>query len=199
MTAHQLDQSLAQQMQGASVGQKVGALFFYMGKRGNTNYDEHVAQLEHALQTAALAKASGSAPSQVTSALLHDLGHLLVNEHDANGQFLVEDLNHEEVGANCLGPFFPPEVTEPIGLHVPSKRYLCTVDRDYYKSLSAASKQSFEVQGGNMSEEEQSQFEKIPYLDFALQLRRWDDGGKQGDLEVPGLETYREDVLASLI
>ena len=63
---------------------------------------------------------------------------------------------------------------------------------------SAASKRSFEVQGGRMSDSEKAAFENTPHLDFAVQLRRWDDGGKKRGLEVPGLEAYREDVLASL-
>lgn len=199
MTPHQLDQSLAQQMQNGSAGQKVDALFSFLEKRGEAKYDEQVTQLEHGLQTAALAKAAGGTSPQVTSALLHDLGHLLVNEHNAKGDFLQKDLNHEEVGAHYLEPFFPPEVTVPIGLHVPSKRYLCTADEDYYNCLSMASKRSLEVQGGKMSEEERIEFASTPHLEFALQLRRWDDGGKQSGLDVPGLEAYREDVLASLL
>ena len=194
MTTHVLDQSLAQQMQDGSKGEKVDALFAYIEKKGGTNYDDQVTQLEHALQTAALAKASGGKSAQVTSALLHDLGHLLVSEHNAENDFLEEDLEHEVVGAKYLEAFFPPEVTVPIGLHVPSKRYLCTVDADYYDALSTASKQSFEVQGGKMSDAERVEFEKTPHLEFAVQLRRWDDGGKVAGLEVAGLEAYREDV-----
>ena len=198
MTIHQLDPTLAEQMKDASPDQKVDALLAYMQENGGTNYDDNVTQLEHALQTAALAKSAGGTSTQVCSALLHDLGHLLVNEHDGEGDFLQEDLNHEEVGATYLEPFFPPEVTVPIALHVPSKRYLCTVDANYYNGLSAASKRSFEVQGGQMSDSEKAAFENTPHLDFAVQLRRWDDGGKKRGLEVPGLEAYREDVLASL-
>jgi len=199
MTTHVIDQSLAQQMQGASAVEKVDALFAYIQKKGRTNYDDQVTQLEHALQTADLAKAAGATSTQVTSALLHDLGHLLVCEHNAESNFLAEDLEHEVVGAKYLEPFFPPEVTVPIGLHVPSKRYLCTVDPDYYDGLSTTSRHSFEVQGGKMTDSERAEFEKTPHLKFAVQLRRWDDRGKMGGRKVPDLEAYRDDVLTCLV
>ena len=76
--------------------------------------------------------------------------------------YLTEDLLHEEVGAEYLEPFFIDAVTEPVGLHVPAKRYICTVDKSYYQTLSRASKRSFELQGGFMSEEEKAAFEQIP-------------------------------------
>jgi len=199
MTTHILDQSLAHQMQDAGADDKVDAMFAYMEKKGGTNYDDQVTQMEHALQTAALAKSAGGTYAQVTSALLHDLGHLLVSEHNTENDFLTEDLEHEVVGAKYLEPFFPREVTVPVGLHVPSKRYLCTVDANYYDGLSSASKHSFEVQGGKMSDAERTEFEQTPYLESAVQLRRWDDGGKVGGCKVPGLEAYRNDVLACLI
>ena len=198
MNTHALDPLLADQMQAADADGKVDALFAYLEQKGASNYDEQVTQLEHALQTAALAKAAGGTAAQVTSALLHDLGHMLVCEHNAEGDFLAEDLEHEVIGAKYLDPFFPPEITVPISLHVPSKRYLCTVDPDYYDSLSSASKHSFVVQGGKMDDEQRAEFEKTPHLDLALQLRRWDDNGKVMGLDVPSIQAYRDDVLACL-
>ena len=47
-------------------------------QRGDEQYSgEPVTQLEHALQSAQLARDSGASPALVTAALLHDLGHLL--------------------------------------------------------------------------------------------------------------------------
>ena len=199
MTEHKLDVTLAEALECSDSNGKVDALFAYMRRKGETNYDENVTQLEHGLQTAALARTAGATPQQVISALFHDLGHLLVDEHAGEGDFLDEDLNHEEVGAAYLRPFFPPEVIVPIALHVPAKRYLCTVDDSYYSGLSESSKHRFRVQGEKMSYEEKALFEDTPHLELACQLRRWDDAGKQGGLEVPDLEAYRDDCLASLI
>ena len=185
-------ETLAQDMTHATNEEKVAALFDFMMRRGQTFYDESVTQLEHALQCANQARINDSTATQVTSALLHDLGHFLLDEHNADTAFLADDLNHEAVGADFLEPFFPDAVTTPVRLHVPAKRYLCTTDAAYYDGLSEASKRSLRVQGGVMSDEERSAFERIPHFEDALNLRRWDDLAKVRNPESPGLETYRE-------
>jgi len=178
--------------------QKVDALFAYMERRGQSFYDEVVTQLEHALQCAHQAQQAGADSVQVAAALLHDLGHFLVDEHSEEADFLTEDLLHEEVGAEYLEPFFIDAVTEPVGLHVPAKRYICTVDRSYYQTLSRASKRSFELQGGFMSASEKAAFEQNPHWERAVQLRKWDDLAKEKDLKTPGLESYRAAVQGCL-
>ncbi len=187
-----VDPNLAQKMKGATAQQKVDALFNYMEKRGQSFYDEAVTQLEHALQCAALAKQNDASSTLITSALLHDIGHIILDEHNADVAFLDTDLNHEEIGAQYLEPFFPEVVTTPIRLHVPAKRYLCAVDNTYYDGLSDASKRSLKVQGGIMSDEDRNAFEQIPHYQDALTLRRWDDLAKVKGLETVGLATYRD-------
>jgi phosphonate degradation associated HDIG domain protein len=187
-----IDQSLAQAMKNGTAEQKVDALFNYMEAQGQSFYDEVVTQLEHALQCAALAQQNDAGPTLITSALLHDLGHFILDEHNADKAFLATDLNHEEIGARYLAPFFPEIVTTPIRLHVPAKRYLCATDASYHDGLSEASKRSLKVQGGVMSDEEREAFEQIPHFQDALTLRRWDDLAKVKGLEIAGLETYRD-------
>ena len=189
-----VDGSLAQEMRSATAEQKVDALFNYMEERGQSFYDEVVTQLEHALQCAALARQNDASPTLITSALLHDLGHFILDEHNADTAFLAMDLNHEEIGAEYLAPFFPEIVTTPIRLHVPAKRYLCATDAAYYDGLSEASKKSLIVQGGVMSGEERETFEQIPHFQDALTLRQWDDLAKVKGLETATLETYRDTV-----
>ena len=187
-----IDPSLARDMKNATPEQKVNTLFAYMERRGQSFYDEVVTQLAHARQCAALAQQHNAAPTLVTGALLHDIGHIILDEHNADKAFLDTDLTHEEVGAQYLEPFFPAAVTTPIRLHVPAKRYLCTTDATYYDGLSEASKRSFRLQGGLLSDEERDAFEQIPHFQDALLLRRWDDLAKVKDLETPELETYRD-------
>ncbi len=187
-----IDPSLAQEMKSGTAEQKVVALFRYMEKRGQSFYDEVVTQLEHALQCAALAQQNGASATLITGALLHDVGHIILDEHNADRAFLDTDLTHEEVGAQYMEPFFPEAVTTPIRLHVPAKRYLCTTDASYHDGLSEASKRSFIVQGGVMSDEERNAFERIPHFQDALTLRRWDDLAKVKGLETAELETYRD-------
>ena len=195
---NRIDQTLAEQMTGMTSAEKVATLFDYMERRGQSFYDESVTQLEHACQCANQAQLYGGSTTQVASALLHDMGHFLLDEHNAENDFLEEDQNHEEIGANYLEPFFPEVVTTPIRLHVPAKRYLCTTDASYYEGLSEASKRSFRLQGGVMSDEEQAAFERIPHYQDALQLRRWDDLAKVKGLKTPAIDTYREIVQACL-
>jgi phosphonate degradation associated HDIG domain protein len=189
-----LDQTLAIDLAQTDADQKTDVLFAYMEKRGQSFYDEAVTQLEHALQCANQARLDGSDAESIASALLHDLGHFLLEEHEADGSFLDTDLNHEEIGADYLEPFFPAAVTEPVRLHVPAKRYLCTTDASYYEALSRASKRSFKLQGGAMSAAEVAAFEENPHLAVALKLRRWDDKAKVNDLQTPGLASYRSAV-----
>ena len=193
-----IDQTLAEQLTGMTAAEKVATLFDYMERRGQSFYDESVTQLQHACQCANQARLHDGSRTQVASALLHDIGHFLLNEHNAESDFLEEDQNHEEVGADYLEPFFPEAVITPIRLHVPAKRYLCTTDASYYDGLSEASKRSFQVQGGVMSDEERTAFERIPHYEDALQLRRWDDLAKVRGLETPAIDTYREIVQACL-
>lgn len=194
-----IDQSLAQEMTGATAQQKIDALFNYIEARGQSFYDEVVTQLEHALQCAALAQQNNASHTLITGALLHDIGHLILDEHNADKAFLAMDLNHEEIGAQYMEPFFPDAVTTPIRLHVPAKRYLCTTDASYHDGLSEASKRSLKVQGGVMSDEEREAFEQIPHFQDALTLRRWDDLAKVKGLEISGLETYRDIVQECVI
>jgi phosphonate degradation associated HDIG domain protein len=194
-----IDPRLAQGMRSATAKQKIDTLFNYMEDRGQSFYDEVVTQLEHALQCAALAKQRDASPTLITGALLHDIGHIILDEHTAREAFLDTDLSHEEVGAQYLKPFFPEAVTTPIRLHVPAKRYLCATDASYYDGLSEASKRSLKLQGGAMSNEEREAFEQIPYFEDALILRRWDDLAKVNGLDIPGLDTYRDIVQQCLV
>ena len=194
-----IDPSLAQEMKNRTAEQKVAILFSYMEKRGQSFYDEVVTQLEHALQCATLAQQNGASATLITGALLHDVGHIILDEHNADRAFLDTDLTHEEVGAQYMEPFFPEAVTTPIRLHVPAKRYLCTTDASYHDGLSEASKRSLIVQGGVMSDEEREAFEQIPHFQEGVTLRRWDDLAKVKGLETAELETYRDIVQQCLI
>ena len=194
-----VNNSLVEVMKVPDNQQKVERLFNFMFEKGLSFYDEVVTQLDHALQAAELAKKSNADNHLITSALLHDLGHLLLNEHNTQDTFLAEDLNHEEIRATSMAPFFPPLVTEPIRLHVDAKRYLCTVDQDYHNSLSQASKNSFQVQGQYMSTKEVKFFEQNVHFEAAVQVRRWDDLAKAKDVTVAPLNTYQTCVSQSLL
>lgn len=171
--------------------QAVDLLFSLYTERGDTRYDGAVTQNEHALQSATLAQRDGAEPALVVAALLHDIGHLLVNEHNGHDGFLTRDEHHERVGAAVLARWFPATVTTPIALHVPAKRYLVATDPDYAATLSTASLRSLAVQGGPMSPAERATFIRRRYANPACRLRRWDDRAKVADLVTPPFEHYR--------
>jgi hypothetical protein len=197
---HRIDPTLAESLTRAlSPVQRAGVLFDYMKRRGQTNYDESVTQIEHSLQCAYLARQAGASSESVGAALLHDIGHFLTDEHADNGDFLAEDWRHEAVGADCLAPFIVESVIQAIRLHVPAKRFLCATDPAYFDGLSRASQRSLEVQGGKMSPAEAAAFRENRWHELAVRVRRWDDGAKVAAWEVPPLESYRSELEACLL
>ncbi|MCB0972475.1 MAG: hypothetical protein KDA97_13295 [Acidimicrobiales bacterium] len=160
---------------------------------GPERYDEEVSQLDHALQSAALARAEGASDELVAAALLHDVGHLLELREGgvADGDVAV-DLGHEARGARWLAAVLPPAVTGPIALHVAAKRYRCATEDGYEAALSAGSTASLARQGGPMSPAEAERFAAHPASDDAVRLRGWDDAGKVTDLDVGTLDDHLE-------
>lgn len=154
---------------------------------------ENVSQLAHALQCAALAERAGATSALIAASLLHDIGHL-VDKRFAMGQDKDIDRHHEDIGAAFLSAWLPEEVTVPIRLHVPAKRYLCAVDDTYYDGLSDASVRSLELQGGVFTPAEAETFISQPYANDAVRLRRWDDLAKAPEKETPGLDHFQTHV-----
>lgn len=158
---------------------------------GSQLYDEEIRQLDHALQTAALARADGAADHLVAAALLHDVGHLLDLASGDGKRDRSVDLRHEASGSAYLASLFPPSVTAPIALHVRAKRYRVAVDPEYRSVLSAGSIASLARQGGALDPAGVAAFETNPGWADAVALRGWDDQGKVDGLDVPDLESYR--------
>lgn len=158
---------------------------------GHDVYDEELRQLDHTLQTAALAVEAHADGALVAAALLHDVGHLLDRAEGRREGSHVLDLRHEARGAAFLAGLFAPAVTAPIALHVRAKRYLVAVDHDYRGLLSPGSIASLARQGGGLNPPEVAVFESNNGWQAAVALRRWDDQGKVDGLDVPDLASYR--------
>jgi [1-hydroxy-2-(trimethylamino)ethyl]phosphonate dioxygenase len=164
-------------------------LALYARKGGSAYFGEAVSVTEHGLQAAHFASEQGAAPALVVAALLHDVGHLVDDVPDDLAQW-TRDAAHERVGARWLAARFPAEVSEPVRLHVPAKRYLLATDPAYLAKLSPASVVTLKLQGGPMSAQETAQFEAEPFHRQAILVRRCDDRGKVAGLETPGLAAY---------
>ena len=128
ITAQDL-QTLSPRDVGAS--QFCDMLFEYLTVAGQSRYDESVTQLEHGLQCAHLAEQAGFDSTAQIAALLHDIGHLVLDEHAGHGDFLDDDLGHEIVGARLLPRWFGAEIGQPVALPVTAKRYLVATEPGY--------------------------------------------------------------------
>ena len=158
---------------------------------------EAVNQREHALQCAHLAELAGEDDTAVVAALLHDLGHLLVNAPESPGETLQQrDDLHQHIAIPFLRGLLPDAVIEPIRLHVDAKRYLCTMESSYWDSLSPASKRSLELQGGAYSEAQCEAFISQPFADVAVRLRRYDDLAKAPRAVTPGMAHFQAKLAA---
>jgi phosphonate degradation associated HDIG domain protein len=160
-------------------------------QKGDAAYiGEPVSQTEHALQAAWSAEKAGASPCLIAAALLHDIGHLLHDLPEDCAHHGIDDA-HEVRGARWLVQHFGPDVTEPVRLHVPAKRYLCSTDPAYRSQLSEASELSLKLQGGPFTPAEVAEFRQNPYAQAAVALRRHDEEAKIAGLATPGLEHFR--------
>lgn len=156
---------------------------------GDRHYGENVTELQHALQSAQLARQAGEPDAIVLSCLLHDVGHLI----HGLGEDVAEhgiDACHEQLGADWLAEWYPEQIVEPIRQHVASKRYLCLREPGYRQALSEASEMSLQLQGGPMTESEAQRFEQSPHCAACLTVRRYDDQAKVVGMQTAPLESY---------
>ncbi len=167
-----------------------GEIFSLYALRGGQAYGEDVTMSEHGLQAAYFAQRAHATEALCVAALLHDIGHLTEVVPDDISDW-TKDAGHERSGSRWLAKHFGPEVSEPVRLHVPAKRYLCATEPEYFQELSAASVATLKLQGGPMSTQEITAFESERYWRDAVKVRRWDDLGKVAGLKTPGFENYR--------
>jgi phosphonate degradation associated HDIG domain protein len=155
-------------------------------------------QLQHALQTADHAEKNGCTPATVLASLLHDVGHMIHDLGEDPAARGVDDV-HEDLGARWLADRFGPEVSEPVRLHVAAKRYLCTVESDYFGKLAPDSVRSLELQGGLMSADELDAFRANPFHAEAVQLRRYDEMAKDPRASTPDFDHFLRHVASVTI
>lgn len=157
-------------------------------------YDgEPVDQLQHALQCAALARKGGHAPEVVVAALLHDVGRSPIALRDLRDAG-VRGSEHGALAGAWLTPLVGERVAWLAEQHVAAKRYLVATDPNYERELTETSRRTLERQGGPMDAEEVAEFERHPQWKEAVELRRWDDRGKDPEAVVPPLEDYEDDL-----
>ena len=151
------------------------ALTSMLTQHGDSPYGSaQISEAEHAIQCAVLAREAGAPSSLVVASMFHDIGQIVLKV-TVGVAALGVDNRHEEIGATFLMGYFPPEVTEPIRMHVPAKRFLFATDPDYRNKMSLPALRSMERQGGGYNDDECNEFRKRPFFAEAVQVRRWDD------------------------
>lgn len=160
--------------------------------QGNEEYyGEKISQFEHAAQAAMLAHKQGFNEEVQIAAFLHDIGHLLPAASEEELMEVYGRKDHESVAADWLrARGFSEKIAILIENHVNAKRYLCYQNPVYYLGLSEASKQTLGFQGGVMSKEEAENFEKNPYFETIIRMRRWDEAAKVENMILPDLNYF---------
>ena len=147
---------------------------------GGDPYDEEVAQLDHALQTAALAAEAGAADGLVAAALLHDVGHLL--DLARRAARAARTVPAPRTSPNCSrrrSPSRSPSTWRPSATSARSSP-------SYDAGLSAGSRRSLPARADRSPLAEVAAFEARPGWRDAVALRRWDDAGKVDEPPSPG-------------
>lgn len=159
-------------------------------RKGDAQYSgEPVTQLQHALQSAALAEAEGADDELVTAALLHDLGHLVHDLGETPTLRGVDDL-HQYIALPFLRGLFSDRVLGAIQGHVDAKRWLCASRPGYLEALSADSQRSLVLQGGVFDADQAAAFIARPGAEEAVRLRLWDDLAKSATMATPPLDHF---------
>lgn len=175
-----------------SAAGSVDEAFAALTAKGGASYGETgIDQMAHALQSAQQAERAGASDAMVAAALLHDIGHMI--DPEGESAFVSgDDRAHENLGAQWLSGLYGEDVTEPVRLHVPAKRWLVWSKDGYQDRLSAASVRTLEMQGGAFASAEEAQaFEAEPFFKDAVRLRVWDDAAKVPGAQTPPLAHYR--------
>lgn len=179
---------------------EIDEIFDLFEKYGNADYiGEDISQIEHAVQAAQLAEEQGYDQETILAALLHDIGHICVNEAEYTDMGGFGNQEHEKVAEAFLRrKGFSEKVISLAVNHVAAKRYLTYKNPEYYNKLSEASKQTLEYQGGRMSADEATTFEQDPYFAESIKLREWDEQAKVVGIPLPDMGKYKQMCLAVL-
>ena len=179
----------------SSASLSVDEIFSLFNRHGSGDYvGEAVSQLQHGLQAASQARASGAKDAVIAAALLHDVGHMIGLSFPERYTRMGDcgTFGHEGIGGSWLDSLgFDPLVGTLVRRHVDAKRYLCAVNLEYEKTLSSASRTTLGHQGGPMSSDEVNAFSQDPLKDTIILMRSWDEAAKDPHAIVSPLEAYR--------
>ncbi|MBV8253812.1 MAG: HDIG domain-containing protein [Chitinophaga sp.] len=164
-------------------------IFSLYETHGHRAYGEDVTMLMHMMQSALIAEEQGFDDEMILAAFLHDIGHFFEEEEQMEG---YGTMAHDTLGRRFLQERgFPERLILLVASHVQAKRYLTYSDSAYYDTLSETSKKTLAFQGGPMTEKEAAVFRADPLFEQYIQLRIWDDMGKETGIPVKETDLQR--------
>ena len=147
------------------------------------------------IKAAMFAERDGCTVDIVLACFFHDIGHLLAFDQELEQMNGFGVMHHEDLGAQLLIDCGVPGTTETIMIklvrniiapipalvrnHIKAKRYNIYKNKHYYSQISEASRQTFQFQGGPMTQQEACQFERDTLFEKSLQVRKYDELGKE--------------------
>lgn len=171
----------------------INEVFMLYNRYGSEDYiGEPVSQLEHMSQAAQLAMKENADDEIVLAAFFHDIGHICVMWNEDNDMEGLGIKSHEKIGADYLrAKGFPERIAKLVENHVQAKRYLTFKHPEYYNNLSMASKKTLALQGGRMTAEEATAFEKDPLFAASIRMRYWDEQAKEMHMPLIDVEILK--------
>jgi len=171
---------------------------------GNADYiGEPVSQIEHMCQSAQLAADAKAEEDVILAAFLHDIGHLCAiayPQQKLNNTNIYGVINHEQLGADFLSSKgFSSNIINMVSNHVNAKRYLTYKFPEYFFQLSDASKETLQIQGGQMTLTEAMTFEADLLFNDYIILRRWDEQAKAVYKPLLDLSIYKAMIETHLV
>jgi 2-amino-1-hydroxyethylphosphonate dioxygenase (glycine-forming) len=175
-------------------------IFDLYEKNGHEDYiGEPVSQIEHMSQCAQLAIDGGYDDEVILAAFFHDIGHICVSRSKENNMGGLGTKSHEKIGADFLREKgFSERIALLVENHVQAKRYLTFKYPEYLQNLSEASKKTLEYQGGVMTKEEATLFEKDSLFDLSIKMRQWDELAKEINLPLIDVTKIKAKALKAL-
>ena len=172
----------------------------YLKHGGSEYYGEPVTQLQHAFQSAELARQQECDDEMVLAAFLHDIGHICGANHHVAVMENYGVINHEKIGAAFLcNRKFSNRLIQLVQAHVSAKRYLTHKNENYYNQLSEASKQTLIFQGGKMSFDEAFVFESDPLFHEMIAMRKMDEKAKEENKQPGKINLYHQMIVEHLV
>lgn len=128
-------------------------------------FGKSTTQLQHAFQSAAIAKAKQCDEEMVLAAFLHDIGHICAAEHNVVRDKQSTVMNPEKIGAAFLKMRrFSERLVKLVQSHVYATRYLSYNEPFYHNRRSEIGQHQLKSIGGKMTFQEAIYFESDPSI-----------------------------------